>query len=207
MALANYTNLQSAVADFLNRDDLTSVIPDFIALAEARLNRNIRVRQMIDTASLTINAREEALPTDFLEAKLLVIEDTVPYVCESVSVKHGADVNFYRSATAGKPLYYSIVGGNIQFSPTPDATYTGTLTYYQKIPDLATNSTNWLLTSHPDLYLYTTLMQSAPYLKDDERIPVWSSLAKTALDELQLQDEKAQYNASPLMMRPRRAYG
>ena len=42
MALSNYTELKASIADFLNRDDLTSVIPDFITLAESQINRDIR---------------------------------------------------------------------------------------------------------------------------------------------------------------------
>ena len=104
-------------------------------------------------------------------------------------------------------MKYSIVGAIIEFVPPPDDTYSATLTYYQKIPDLATNSTNWLLTQWPDLYLYSTLLQAAPYLKDDDRILVWEGFVSRILSEIELDDQRAQYNASPLSMRPRRAFG
>ena len=207
MALSNYTELQATVADYLNRDDLTSVIPDFIALAEAEFNRDIRHRRMVTQTSLVINAQYEDLPTDFLEAKALIVQDTTPYLCDFRTMASAADFNWQRDGAPGIPACYSVVGEQLQFTPTPDAAYTGTLTYYAKIPDLATNSTNWLLTNHPGIYLYGTLLQAAPYLHDDERLVTWGTLLTTALDKLVVEDQRAQFNASPLVMRPRRAFG
>ena len=207
MALANYTDLQAAVADFLDRDDLTSTIPDFIALAEAKINRSIRNRRMLTSTSITIDAAQESLPADFLEAKSFVLNDTTPYPLQLVTYEQAAELNFQRDATAGKPVYYTIAGDKATFTPAPDATYTGTLVYYAKVPALSSASTNWLLTSFPDVYLYTTLMQSAPYLRDDERIAVWSALSQAGFEELRIEDDRAQYNASPLAMRVRRPIG
>lgn len=207
MALANYTELQTAVADFLNRDDLSSAIPDFIKLAEAKFNRAIRNRRMLTRATVTIDAQYENLPADFLESKLFILNDSTPYAMQLATLEQAAGLRFQRDNTAGKPAYYSVTGSQFEFTPSPDAAYTADLTYYAKIPDLATNSTNWLLTNFPDLYLYTTLIQSAPYLKDDERLMTWTSLANAGFEELKLEDERAQYNASPLLMRIRRPIG
>lgn len=207
MALTDYSQLQASIADYLNREDLSAVIPDFISLAEARLNRVIRNRRMVTQATITIDGQYEALPTDYLESKLLVINDTTPYACEFRTLASSADINWQRDGTAGKPAYYSVSGLQFQFTPTPDATYNATLTYYAKIEALSSVGINWLLLSHPDIYLYASLLQAAPYLHDDERLMVWGGLLKTALDELEVEDQRAQYNASPLVMRPRRAFG
>jgi hypothetical protein len=101
-------------------------------------------------------------------------------------------------------VYYSIVGDTLEVVPVPDASYTAELTYYKKITALSDEDiTNWLLSYHPDVYLYGTLMQSAPYLKDDQRIPVWGSLYRQYLADVNASSDKAEFSGGALHMRPR----
>ena len=202
MAISNYSQLQSAVGDFLNRQDLEAVIPTFISLAEADLNRSIRHRSMLTRSTATIDTQFTALPTDFLEAKNIQLNSEPITVLRYVTMEH-ADLVRQRNPT-GQPCYYSIVGDTLEVVPVPDTSYTAELTYYKKITALADDATsNWLLSYHPDVYLYGTLMQSAPYLKDDQRIPVWGSLYRQYLADVNASSDKAEFSGGALFMRPR----
>ena len=190
MALSTYAELKTSVGDWLNRSDLTTAIPDFISLAEAQIERNLRTRQMIVRSTASINTEYAATPTDFLETKSFVLDTNpvTPLQFETISAMN--DLQRLNSA-ASKPLYFSVVGEQFRFVPEPDTTYTGELIYYAKLSKLSTsNTTNWLLTSSPDVYLYGALLQAAPYLQDDARITVWASLYKTGLSELKEADDR-----------------
>lgn len=201
MALDTYTGLKAVVADYLARTDLTSQIPDFITLHESRMNKVLRTRhqETVDSA-FTINSATEALPTDFLEARTFILSSSPNVVLEYLSPTDLETT--YASGAAGKPLNFSIIGSNFKFGPSPDATYTGILTYYAKIPALsASNATNWLLTNYPDLYLYGTLLEAEPFLKNDSRIVTWMGMYDRAIAGLSQADERARWNGSPLSTR------
>jgi hypothetical protein len=175
MAISTYTELQAAVADWLNRDDLTAMIPDLVTLAESTLNRVMRNTRMITTGTLTATTASVAVPTDMLEPVLLEITSTgIPL--EQIDVNQLVMLRKHRTRTAGSPKFYAILGRNVALAPTPSGSTGLTMTYYQSIPALASNSTNWLLTYNPDLYLYTCLMHAAPFLKDDARVTVFNNM-------------------------------
>lgn len=205
MAITNYGELKSAVGDFLNRSDLTSVIPTFIDFAEAEFNRILRIRQMVARAEAVIDSRFSAVPADFLEAKDLVIVTGNPVTpLQFITQQEMAQLRNTTITSAGKPKYFSVVGGQFEFLPTPDAEYSLEMTYYANIDALSADTdTNWLLTDYPDLYLYTSLMHSAPYLKDDERVMLWANLAKKAKEELVESDTSASYAGSTPRIRVR----
>jgi hypothetical protein len=198
MAITNYGELKTAVGDFLNRSDLTSVIPTFIDFAEAEFNRSLRVRQMVKRAEAVIDARFSAVPADFIEAKDLVIVGSNPVTpLEFITQQEMAQERNATYTTAGKPLYFTVVGGQFEFMPTPSIEYSLEMAYFAKIDALSGDSdTNWLLSDYPDLYLYTSLMHSAPYLKDDERTVVWANLAQKAKEELTARDASSSFNGS-----------
>lgn len=205
MAITNYGELKSAIGDFLNRSDLTSVIPTFIDFAEADFNRNLKVRQMVARAEAVIDTRFSAVPSDFVEAKDLVIVTGTPVTpLQFVTQQEMAQIRNTEITSAGKPRYFSIVGGQFEVCPTPDGEYDLEMSYFAKIDALESDSdTNWLLTDYPDLYLYTSLTHSAPYLKDDERTALWGSLANKVKEELIARDQSASYTGSTPKMRVR----
>lgn len=205
MAITNYGELKSAVADFLNRSDLTSVIPTFIDFAEAEFNRNLRVRQMVTRAEAVIDTRFSAVPADFIEAKDLVIVTGNPVTpLQFVTQQEMAQLRNTTITAAGKPKYFSVVGGQFEVAPTPDAEYSLEMSYFGQIDALTDDTdTNWLLREYPDIYLYTSLMHSAPYLKDDERITVWAQLAAKGKEELLSRDTSASFNGSTPVIRVR----
>lgn len=205
MAITNYGELKSAIGDFLNRSDLTSVIPTFIDFAEAEFNRSLRVRQMVSRAEAVIDTRFSAVPADFVEAKDLVIVTGTPVTpLKFVTQQEAAQIRSEELTAAGKPQYFSVVGGQFEMIPTPDSEYSVEMSYFAKIDSLEDDAdTNWLLTDYPDLYLYTSLMHSAPYLKDDERTAVWANLATKAREELIARDTSASFNGSTPRIRVR----
>ncbi|QDP54029.1 MAG: hypothetical protein Unbinned1502contig1001_16 [Prokaryotic dsDNA virus sp.] len=184
MALATYSDLKTSIADFLNRDDLTAVIPDFIKLAEAQFKREIRHYKMMQRSEGEVDTRHSEFPADFLESIRFHHNDDKSTAIDLVSL---SDMLRYRNenSTTGKPRYYAISGDTFEVYPTPDTTYSTELLYYQDIPSLSdSTTTNWLLTAHPDVYLYGALTQSAPYLKDDARVQVWGVVYSNAITSI-----------------------
>jgi hypothetical protein len=201
MTITNFGTLKTAIADTLNRDDLTSAIPTFVRLAQAQLNRKIRSHRQITRGSLTIDAQFEALPADWLETIRITMDANPIRVLTQISMD---DLTRYRTATDNStdaPVYFSHNGTDIELFPTPSTSYTGQITYYAKIAALsADGDTNWLLTNHPDVYLYGALVHTAPYLKDDARIAVWAGLLAQAMNEIEEESNAARFG-SPLRMR------
>jgi len=194
MALANFTDLKASVADFLNRSDLTTVIPDFITMCEAGFNRELRVREMSVRTQAPIDSQYVKLPDDFLGMRNI---DLLTDPVTPLSYKNLQNLDIHRRADAtGKPIYYSITQNNIEFAPSPDGDYTLEIVYYQKVPALSANTTNWLLDNHPDAYLYGTLMHSAPYLQADERIGVWAGKYQQVIEQITISDEEAKFSGS-----------
>jgi hypothetical protein len=201
MALSTYSELKTSVADWLNRSDLTSAVPDFISLAEAQVERRLRTRQMIVRATATIDSEYSAVPADFLEARTLKLQ-TNPVTPMQFETIDSLDDLSTQYIAAGKPRFFSIVGGQIRTVPIADSSYTAELVYYAKLSKLSdSNTTNWLLTASPDIYLYGALMQAAPYLKDDARIGTWSQMYLTALQDLQTADDRGSTSGGALIMR------
>lgn len=201
MPLNNYSQLQASIADFLNREDLTAQIPDFITLAEAQFQRDIKHWKMEKRAEVTLTDRYTALPVDYLRPQRLYItggnKPLIPISQDEMQIKRG------RSGDSGgdDPAYYCITAGEIEIYPSPSG---GVLEmfYIGKIPALSdSNVQNWLLSTAPDIYLYGALSQTAPFLKDDERLVVWSTLYGAAVTRLNGQSEDAKYGGQGLKLR------
>jgi hypothetical protein len=206
MALTTYTELKASLADWLNRTDLTSAIADFISLAEAQMERQLRTRQMIVRANATFAAAAEygTVPDDFLETKSIKL-DTNPVTSLSFQTIEAMDqLSNTTYLSSGKPLYFTVVGNQFRLLPIPDGAYTAELVYYAKLTKLSsTVATNFLLTQAPDVYLYGSLLQAAPYLQDDARISVWSSLYAAGLEQLQVADDRGSTSGGALLARAR----
>ena len=200
MALDTYSGLKTTIADYLNRDDLTSIIPSFITVAEAKFNRKLRVRQMVKRATAAIDTQYFAFPSDFLQAKELQLNTNPITYLDYVTQNQGDYSSANEYITVGKPVKYTIIGTQIQVIPTPDTSYTGELTYYGKIPALSdSNTSNWLLAYAPDLYLYGALLEATPYLKDDERLATWSTLYANSLGDIEVADQRASVASTPIV--------
>ena len=164
MALNNYSNLQTSIANFLARDDLTTEIVDFVALTEADFNRRLRIRAMENSSSFTIDSETETLPTGFLQARSFVIPTNPKTALQFMTPFHQAETQ--GSSETGKPRAYSIEGTNFRFSPTPDASYSATLVFYKAFDALSASvATNHILTNHPDVYLFGALYFASTFIR------------------------------------------
>jgi len=185
MAISNYSELKTAVANWLARSDLTSRIPEFIDMAESELNDELRAREMITTTNINPSQVNKyvSLPTGFLE--LIAFNDDFGEPLKEISYEE-LEERAYSSASA-RPEYY-VIGARIDFERKANASYNFPMRYYQRL-DIATDTTNSVLTNWPNLYLYGSLIQAEPYIMNDERMPVWERRYKKALD-------KANYRAT-----------
>tara|TARA_R110002051_G_scaffold312745_1_gene388166 strand:- start:824 stop:1459 length:636 start_codon:yes stop_codon:yes gene_type:complete len=210
MAITTKAELNTAVANWLNRSDLTARIPEFISLAEASFNRNLRTRDMQVRSIASTQGQYVNLPSDFLEMLNIEITSTSPpkrliYITSDRS----DDYRERDNNTIGTPSYWTIEGTKIQLFPTPNAAVTLQLNYFQDIPafsGLADSGSNWLLLAHPDIYLYGTLMQASPYIMDQQSAQIWDGLLSRSMQELQMSDEKSRYAGGTLNMRPKYIY-
>ena len=202
MAITTYAELQAAIADWLNRSDLTSAIPNFIALAEAEINRRLRTADMEARATVNVSDRCITLPPRWRGARRIFT--TVSGVTRELDIlSPDQAVEFAaKHSTAGSPLAIAVIGQSLEILPVPDGTYTLEMLYYQGVTPLSNSATtNWLLTKHPDLYLYGSLMHSAPYLRDDPRAAMWATKFDNTIREINLESERASYPTSKLRMR------
>jgi len=210
MAISTKAELHTAVANWLNRSDLTARIPEFISLAEASFNRNLRTRDMLVRSTASTSSQYVSLPSDFLEMLNIELTSTSPpkrlvYITSDRS----DDYRERDNNTTGTPSYWTIEGISIQLFPTPSESVTLQLSYYQDIPPLsglADSGSNWILLAHPDIYLYSTLMQASPYIMDQQSAQIWDGLLSRSMQELQMADEKSRYAGGTLNMRPKYVY-
>jgi len=199
MAISTYAELQTAVASWLDRTDLTSRIPEFVAFAEAGIGRDLRIRQMEKRATASISTEYVDMPTDFILQRNIQLN-----TAEQRRLKYltPEQMDMYHSSQAtGTPSVYSIIGTEFQFKPIPDTTYTAEIAYFARFSSLSgDNDTNWLLTNQPEVYLYGTLVAASPYLDDDEKIKTWAALYSNAVEGLNKQDKEARFSGAALRM-------
>lgn len=201
MAITTYSDLKTSVANYLARSDLTSQIPDFIQFAEIRLRRELRIRQMLLSTTLTTTGGTSTvnLPSDFLELKNIYIDGdptwTLTYLTPSTLERNG------RTYEQNKPSYYTILSSTIKFGATPDTTYSVPLLYYAAPAFLSdANTSNVFLANCPDLLLYGSLAEAEPYLMNDARLATWQAMYDRGLLGLRESDDRGEFSASPLIM-------
>lgn len=203
MAITNYTNLQSTISDFLNRDDLDSVIPTFIQLAEAQMNRDIRHWEMETRVSGQQSQGDQYMqvPADWNETIRLTLTAGGTSVLELLGLGSMADKRAKAENVLDTPRFYSHVRGEFELYPTPDEDTDFELLYYAKIPALSdSNTTNWLLEYAPDVYLYGALGHSAPYLQEDARLAVWAQMYAASVQNLNNQSERVKNSGTGIRL-------
>lgn len=202
--ITDYASLQSAIADYLNRADLTSQIQTFIQFAEAEFNTRLRTRQMVVRAQATSDAEYVQLPADWVEAiNIHIVQGAQPL--RFVTLDEADRIN--KEQTYTKVAFYSLMDGSIELVPSPTDDIDIEMIYYGKIPSLSVSQTsNWLLAKAPDLYLYGSLMHAQPFLMDDQRMPTFAALYNARLDALNEESMKSTHSGSPLVARARRVY-
>jgi hypothetical protein len=206
MPLSTYSELKTSIANWLNREDLTSQIPDFISLAEARFNRELRVPDMIKRSQSTITTGYVDLPTDWLQSVAIRVSSSDRFnAIEYITSERYYDL--VNKKLTDLPRYYTILNRAIHLMPEPTDSITLELTYYAKLAALSeSNTSNWLLARSPDLYLHASLIQAEAYLQNDERIPLWAASVEKTIADIKLEGEKA-YRPSGALIAQKRSFG
>jgi len=174
MAISTYSELKTAVANWLDRSDLTDIIPDFIVLAETRHKRDFKIRRMETrvTANTISGTEYYTLPDDYIAMRNIKLNSDPKTALEYLTPE--IMDRLQAGSSTGKPKAYSIKGNNIQLRPLPDGVYEIEISYYKTFAALSdSNTTNDMLTHHPDAYLYAVLLEAEPYLQNDKRVTLW----------------------------------
>ena len=184
--IADYASLQTAIADWLHRADLTARIPDFIGLAESRISVDLRLSNQQKGVIGTSAGGIITLPSDFRQAQALF----VPWggTERELPIRPPADVPMVQGVSTA-----AYVQDNTIIVNGDDVDYR--LVYFSGIPALSDTATqNWLIMTYPNVYLYASLLEAMPYLKDDARINVWGAGYKNAIAALAAQDDRLRYS-------------
>lgn len=189
MAITTYAELQAAAANWLVRTDLTARIPEFIALAEARLNRVLRARLAEAEVSLTasVGARTVALPSGFTEPLRLWLERA-----EGRTELPFAEASLIGAGSPrGEPRAWTVDGTNLAFDRLCDQAYPLTLRMLRKFALSDAAPTNGLLSEAPDVYLFATLSEAAPFLRDAELAAAYEAKLARAIAESNTKDARS----------------
>lgn len=189
MSIGTYAELQSAVASWLDRSDLSARIPEFIALAEARIARKLRIREMETESDVTLVAgtRTAAVPTGFREVRRIYINSSPVR-----ELKYMTPQDYwarYTSVNSGRPVVFTVEGANFLFGPIPDSGYTAKVQHYKAL-DALSSTAHGVFTANPDVYLYGSLLAAEPFLKNDKRVGLWKAMFDEGLTELESQNAR-----------------
>lgn len=190
MAITNYTELQAAISSWHHRD--VAQIPDFIELAEVRINNLLesRLSEVDTTLTATIASRYIALPSRFKSVYGLWLTTYLPR--DEIQYRLPEVLNVDENSS-GQPDYYTIDGSNIAFNRKADIAYTFTLRYRQKY-SIATTTTNDILTNYPDVYLFSSLVEACLFARDDPTI--FEQRFQSAVENAQISESKNKRHAT-----------
>ena len=197
MALSTYDELKQSIANWSDRDDLSNFIPDFIALTEARFNRELRLRSMEqkEYATTVGGQANYALPTNYLQMREFRLNTNPTVSLQYVS----PEIYEAWNLGSGQPKWYTIIANEIRLGPVPAGAYEMEMLFWRKFPNLSsTHTTNWMLQNAPDVYLYGALLELEPFIQNDARINVWAAGYQKAVTDIQLQDDKDRHSGSAL---------
>jgi hypothetical protein len=199
LSISTYSELQDAVANWLDRDDLDARIPEFISLAEARMGRELR--KLVTVSSLTIDAGEQVtpLPDDVAELRSVRHNNAEYKAHLTITTPYGLDQ--YRELGSGVPVACAVINNNLLLNVEPASSYDMEIIYFTELTPLSsTNTTNDELAAAPDLYLFGALCEAAPFLEHDARVPLWEAKYQAALRGVNAARESAELGAGPTTM-------
>lgn len=197
--ITNYASLQSTIADYLQRSDLLSYIPNFIQNCENKLYRTLNLRNEETALDVSISGGVAAVPTDFKALKFAYVDSSPIYHLRWVPINEL--YNDFPIRSGGEPpKVISREADNFVFGPYPaDGTLRGI--YYAKPQSIRATGTSWYATNAPEVLLYGSLLEAAPFIRDDERIIVWRSMYAEAVDTLKQEQMNAEYSKGSLAAR------
>lgn len=202
MAISTFAELKTAVANWLNRTDLTSRIPEFIAIGESHIAADVRCRLNEKRITASISTEFFDIPSNFLEMRNFQL-DTDPvqhlnyYTPEQIDLYHRVSTSF-----TGQPFIYTIHGQEFQVYPGPDTTYTAQMTYWYRLTAFsADNDTNSLLTTYPNIYLYAALKAAIPFL--EKGAPDYEGLYAQMVKKVNRTDKTGRFSGTAVYSKPR----
>jgi len=205
MAIDTFDKLKTAVAEWMDRDDLTSRIPDFISLAEDRINRHIRIRSMERRSQMdTVQTQEYyGLPSGYIQMRHFSVQTTPIRDLEYLTPERfETEVGSRWAGGTGRPRFYTIVGDEIRLGPKPDGVYTLEMVFYKKFDHLSdTTVSNKLLEDNSDVLLYGALLEAGPFIRDPEYSKMWGIYFQQALEAIGTADSKDRHSGGALSVR------
>lgn len=191
-----YVGLKTAALSRYPRGDLSADMDDFIAAAEAEFNRVLRLPQMMVTnQALAASSRFTNLPGGFLEMQRVQLNiggrrTRLGFIGEEYAPK-------VTDGSTGTPRFWAVIGAQLELLPAPGASISLDISYWAEITTITGGSANFLLTSHPDLYLYRTLLEAAIARGDDNRIARYTPFYTNALTAVQRAGKRLRYGRAP----------
>lgn len=194
----NYSELKTAIADYLHRTDLTTQIPQFIERAESALFREINIKDLRVSVTGTTTGEYADLPADFSE----VVNVTCIYGSTEYDLDYGSKPINYTQTT---PTQYTLENNKLRlFGASTGQAYK--LYYTPKMGALSgANTSNWLLANASDLYLYSSSLEAARFMRDQQLEDRLNGLVAPLIDSIKRYTErKGQPTSGSLQIRPRR---
>lgn len=197
-AITDYATLKTEVAAWLHRADLTNEIVGLIQFGENRIYRDLRVRQMETALSGTIASGVIAVPSGYLELKNAYV-NTAPVQKLERKDAEWIYAQYPTRSSDRVPRFIAREATNFIFGPYPDSTYTVKGVYYKQLAALsASNTTNWLITDAPELILFATLCEAAPFIGDDGQVGLWEKKYAQIAARIQTADNYEEFSGSPI---------
>lgn len=197
MAITTYAELKTAIANWTHRSDLTSYADEFIDMAEAKMNRILRLSEMETRATATLTDEYTSLPSDYLEMRNIQINDTYAYPLE-YRTPHQMDMLDVNESS--RPKYYTIVDDTIQVYPTSSGKVIE-IDYYKTIAALSdSNTTNFVLTAWPDLYLHGSLHYANVFMHNASMATYHGQEFDRLLMEINNKSKARKYSGAPLQV-------
>ena len=205
--ITNLDSLKQAIAGFLLRDDLTEQIDAFVQLGEAQLNRDIRHPRMEARIEYPHLTRRFPLPSEWLETVSIEFtgQNGEPAFLRPFGSAEAEVVAAREHGSGGDPQGYRVEGNNLIITPAPGAG-AASMVFVAKLAsvlDPSHGNTNWLLRRYPDAYLYGSLMHSAPFLMEDNRLAMWGDLYAAAVGKVNRVGKQSRLAGARLRVRNR----
>lgn len=198
MAISTYTELKTAIADFIHKNNLTSVLDDFIDLCEAEMQRKIKLLEFETTGTVAVTAGSGTLPTGFIGARALSWDGAPDRILQYVTPDR---LNRVNASDPSYVNYYTITGSTIKFANDTDGTLN--ITYLAKFTPLSGSATtNAILTNHPSAYLYGSLIHASIYCKDAESAAGFKTLFEDEIRQINADNQDRKYAGASLQVRP-----
>jgi hypothetical protein len=188
------SEFETFLARLIWREDDTVLAEDLqylISMAEARLTRDLNVQRRISTTVITAEDPRLTLPDDYHSLRTLSDSKQV-YTYVSPHQFEGM-----RTKGSNGPFFTIVDTVEILQQPSAEHPLDLRVSYYAQLPAYD-DAPTWLQTHYWDLYIHACLIHTAPYLREDDRLPQWEALYDKNLQSALVDDHKRKYDGSPL---------